>query len=101
MFPGFIDAHMHVAASGLEHLKSVDTDLPSVAAIKDAIHKRAAETQAGDWVLGFKYDDTKMAEGRPSIAGIWMRPRLIIPCLFDIAAATPLRQFRRAQQGRR
>lgn len=65
VFPGFIDAHMHVAASGLEHLKSVDTDLPSIAAIKAAIHKRAAETKSGDWVLGFKYDDTKMAEGRP------------------------------------
>lgn len=63
--PGFIDAHMHVAASGLEHLKSVDTDLPSIAAIKDAVRKRAAQTPAGDWVLGFKYDDTKMAEGRP------------------------------------
>jgi hypothetical protein len=64
-FPGFIDAHMHVAQSGLEHLQSVDTDLPSIAAIKDAIHKRAAQTPAGNWVLGFKYDDTKMAEGRP------------------------------------
>ncbi len=64
-FPGFIDAHMHVAASGLEHLKSVDTDLPSIAAVKDAIRKHAAQTPAGDWVLGFKYDDTKMAEGRP------------------------------------
>jgi predicted amidohydrolase YtcJ len=64
-FPGFIDAHMHVAASGLEHLQSVDTDLPSIAAIKDAIRKRAAQTPAGNWVLGFKYDDTKMAEGRP------------------------------------
>jgi predicted amidohydrolase YtcJ len=65
VLPGFIDAHMHVAASGLEHLKSVDTDLPSIAAIKDAVRKRAVQTPAGDWVLGFKYDDTKMAEGRP------------------------------------
>ena len=65
VFPGFIDAHMHVAQSGLEHLQSVDTDLPSIAAIKDAIRKRAAQTPAGNWVLGFKYDDTKMAEGRP------------------------------------
>jgi predicted amidohydrolase YtcJ len=65
VFPGFIDAHMHVAQSGLEHLQSVDTDLPSIAAIKDAIRKRAGETPAGNWVLGFKYDDTKMAEGRP------------------------------------
>jgi len=65
VFPGFIDAHMHVAQSGLEHLQSVDTDLPSIAAIKDAIRKRASETPAGNWELGFKYDDTKMAEGRP------------------------------------
>jgi predicted amidohydrolase YtcJ len=65
VFPGFIDAHMHVAQSGLEHLQSVDTDLPSIAAIKDAIRKRASATPAGNWVLGFKYDDTKMAEGRP------------------------------------
>lgn len=65
VLPGFIDAHMHVAESGLEHLKNVDTDLPSIAAIKDAIHKRAQQTPAGQWVLGFKYDDTKMAEGRP------------------------------------
>ena len=65
VFPGFIDAHMHVAQSGLEHLQSVDTDLPSIAAIKDAIRKRASDTPAGNWVLGFKYDDTKMAEGRP------------------------------------
>lgn len=65
VFPGFIDAHMHVAESGLAHLLSVDTDLPSIAAIKDAIRQRAAQTPAGAWVLGFKYDDTKMAEGRP------------------------------------
>ena len=65
VFPGFIDAHMHVAESGLAHLQAVDTDLPSIAAIKDAIRKRAAHTPAGAWVLGFKYDDMKMAEGRP------------------------------------
>jgi predicted amidohydrolase YtcJ len=65
VLPGFIDAHMHVAQSGLEHLQSVDTDLPSIAAIKDAIRKRAGQTPPGNWVLGFKYDDTKMAEGRP------------------------------------
>jgi len=65
VLPGFIDGHMHVALSGLEHLKNVDADLPSIAAIKDAIHKRAQQTPAGQWVLGFKYDDTKMAEGRP------------------------------------
>ncbi len=65
VLPGFIDGHMHVASSGLEHLKCVDADLPSIAAIKDAVHKRAGQTPPGQWIQGFKYDDTKMAEGRP------------------------------------
>jgi len=63
--PGFIDAHTHVASSGLQHLHSVDCDLRSIREIQDAIRKRAAATRKGEWVLGFKYDDTKTAEGRP------------------------------------
>src|SRR5437868_569178 len=62
--PGFIDAHTHVADSGLRHLREVDCDLRSIAAIQEAIRKRAAVTPKGEWVLGFKYDDTKTAEGR-------------------------------------
>ena len=34
-------------------------------AIQAAVRERAAKTPAGDWVLGFKYDDTKTVEGRP------------------------------------
>lgn len=62
--PGFIDAHTHVADSGLRHLREVDCDLRSIAEIQAAIRKRAAVTPKGEWVLGFKYDDTKTAEGR-------------------------------------
>jgi len=62
--PGFIDAHSHPASSGLRHLREVDCDLRSIREIQDAIRKRSAETKKGDWVLGFKYDDTKVAEGR-------------------------------------
>ena len=62
--PGFIDAHNHPAAAGLRHLVSVDCDLRSIAAIQQAIRERAARTPAGEWVIGFKYDDTKTAEGR-------------------------------------
>jgi predicted amidohydrolase YtcJ len=62
--PGFIDAHTHPASSGVQHLKSVDCDLRSVQAIQQAIRERAAKTLPGEWVFGFKYDDTKTEEGR-------------------------------------
>ena len=63
--PGFIDAHSHPAAAGLEHLRMVDCDLRSISAIQAALRERAAKTSAGEWVLGFKYDDTKTEDGRP------------------------------------
>src|SRR5436190_14618111 len=62
--PGFIDGHTHVAQSGLKHLRQVDCDLRSIADIQAAVRKRAASIPKGQWVLGFKYDDTKTAEGR-------------------------------------
>jgi predicted amidohydrolase YtcJ len=63
--PGFIDAHSHPAAAGLSHLRMVDCDLRSISAIQAAIRERATKTPPGEWVLGFKYDDTKTEDGRP------------------------------------
>lgn len=65
ILPGFIDAHSHPAQAGLDHLRMVDCDLRSIADILAALRKRAAETPSGQWVLGFKYDDTKTSDGRP------------------------------------
>ena len=62
--PGFIDSHCHVASSGVRHLREIDADLRTIAAIKEAVRKRAATTPKGEWILGFKYDDTKTSEGR-------------------------------------
>ena len=62
--PGFIDAHTHVAIFGVDHLRSVDCDLGSIADIQKAIRERATHTPKGEWIRGFKYDDTKAAEGR-------------------------------------
>jgi predicted amidohydrolase YtcJ len=62
--PGFIDAHTHPSYAGIRHLRWVDCDLRSIADIQNAIRSRAAKTRAGDWVIGFKYDDTKTREGR-------------------------------------
>ena len=64
VLPGFIDAHTHPAMSGLMHLRQVDCDLRSINAIQVALRERAAKTPPGEWVLGFKYDDTKTADGR-------------------------------------
>ena len=65
VLPGFIDAHSHPAQAGVMHLRMVDCDLRSIAAIQAALRERAEKTPAGEWVLGFKYDDTKTSDGRP------------------------------------
>jgi predicted amidohydrolase YtcJ len=64
VLPGFIDAHSHPADAGRLHLRMVDCDLRSIQAIQAALRERATKTPAGEWVLGFKYDDTKTEEGR-------------------------------------
>ena len=62
--PGFIDAHTHPSYAGIRHLRWVDCDLRSIAEIQSAIRERAAKTPPGEWIIGFKYDDTKTREGR-------------------------------------
>jgi predicted amidohydrolase YtcJ len=64
VLPGFIDAHTHPAESGRLHLRQVDCDLRSIGAIQEALRERAAKTPPDQWVLGFKYDDTKTSDGR-------------------------------------
>ncbi|MGE0554890.1 MAG: amidohydrolase [Gemmatimonadales bacterium] len=61
--PGFIDAHCH--PDGVEELTTVNVNLGSIAAIKDALRARAGETPPDTWVSGHMYDDTKLEEGRP------------------------------------
>ncbi|MGD8356503.1 MAG: amidohydrolase [Lysobacterales bacterium] len=63
VFPGFIDAHSH--PGGVNEVTGADVNLRSVAAIQDAMHAQAAKTPPDQWVIGNKYDDTKLAEERP------------------------------------
>ena len=63
--PGFIDAHSHPSGAGVNELVQVNADLRSIAEIKEVIAERALITPNGEWVRAFKYDDTKLAEGRP------------------------------------
>ena len=65
VIPGFIDAHSHPSSAGVNELVQVNADLRSITEIKEALRQRAAITQEGQWVRAFKYDDTKLAEGRP------------------------------------
>ena len=62
--PGFIDAHIHVLSSGIRHVMAVDCALTSVEAIQSALRKLAGNTKEGEWVEGFKFDDTKTRENR-------------------------------------
>lgn len=62
--PGFIDAHSHPAYSGNAHLRNVDCDLRSIKEIQDALKEASLKKAPGEWIFGFKYDDTKTIEGR-------------------------------------
>ncbi|MDA0745860.1 MAG: amidohydrolase [bacterium] len=64
VIPGLIDAHLHVLSSGIRHVMAVDCDLRSIGEIRDALRERAKITPAGEWVQGFKFDDTKTVESR-------------------------------------
>lgn len=61
--PGFIDCHCHPGDP--EELYDVACDLTSIAAIQDALRARLARTKPGVWLRGFKFDDTKLTDGRP------------------------------------
>ena len=64
VLPGFIDAHIHVLSSGTRHVMAADCALPSIADIQSALRERVAAAPPGQWVQGFKFDDTKTAENR-------------------------------------
>lgn len=67
--PGFIDAHGHFPGSGLSAV-GVDLNSPPIGRITNIdelikqLKKRADTTAKGDWIFGFGYDDTLLAENR-------------------------------------
>ena len=63
--PGFIDAHSHPSGAGVNELVQVNADRRYVVDIIEAIAERARNNPRGQWVRAFKYDDTKLDEGRP------------------------------------
>lgn len=69
LLPGFIDAHGHFPGNGLVAVFA-DLNSPPIGEIEtiddlvESMSRQAKEHAAGDWVLGFGYDDTLIAEGR-------------------------------------
>ena len=62
--PGFIDAHSHPSGAGVNELVRVNADSLCLGHCRRA-WERAGSVPAGQWIQAFKYDDTKLSEGRP------------------------------------
>lgn len=63
--PGLIDTHGHFADGGVSDLYQVD--LSTATNISDVIHKvqaKAANLRPGEWLLGYGWDEGKLAELR-------------------------------------
>jgi predicted amidohydrolase YtcJ len=61
VLPGFIDCHCH--PRGVNELYEVNANLVTIAAIQDALRKKASETPPGLWIDAFMFDDTKLRDG--------------------------------------
>lgn len=64
--PGLNDAHAHIMMTGFAQteLSLAAPDVSSIADIKDLVAERAAQTPAGEWIVGQGYDQASLAEGR-------------------------------------
>jgi len=67
VLPGFIDTHGHLANAGV-NLGYIDCSLEAgVKSIKDIqakITKKARTALGGEWIKGFNFDESKLAEKR-------------------------------------
>ncbi|MGH1370911.1 MAG: amidohydrolase [Cellvibrionaceae bacterium] len=63
LMPGFVDAHGHFPGSGLGAIAADVSSPPvgnvdTVEQLQQRLREQAQNTPAGEWVLGFGYDDT-------------------------------------------
>ncbi len=67
LIPGFIDSHLHTAVFGA-NLLAIDCRSPmsvnSIEDIKQKIAEAVRHTPKGQWIRGWGYDDSKLAEKR-------------------------------------
>lgn len=63
VLPGFNDAHTHILSAGLAiHETDLET-ADSRAEALESLRANAAETDPGEWVLGYGYDESTWPEG--------------------------------------
>ena len=69
LLPGFIDAHGHFPASGINYYIA-DLNSPPIGTINNipeliaSLKQKYADINAGEWLVGYGYDDTSIAEHR-------------------------------------
>jgi predicted amidohydrolase YtcJ len=66
VLPGFIDSHEHCIRNGMQ-ADWVNCGSPPMKNIRDvikALRAKAAEKPAGEWVIGYWFDDSKLKERR-------------------------------------
>ncbi len=69
LVPGFVDAHGHFPGEGLSAL-AANLNSPPIGPVRtidelvEALRRRADETDPGEWIAGWGYDDTLLEEKR-------------------------------------
>ncbi len=70
LLPGFVDAHSHFLATGLTAVlpdlspPASGGSINSTDALYRFVSEEAGRTAAGDWIVGFNYDNTAFHSGR-------------------------------------
>ncbi len=68
VIPGLIDTHCHMASTGAAKMISVDLSeemgVKSIVDIQQRLREKAKSTPKGEWLVGVREDDSKLAEKR-------------------------------------
>jgi predicted amidohydrolase YtcJ len=68
VIPGLIDSHCHMAGTGATNMISVDLSeeagVKSINDIQKKLAEKAKTTPKGEWLIGIREDDSKLAEKR-------------------------------------
>lgn len=69
VIPGLIDSHSHMISTGITMMMGIidlseEAGVRSIVDIKAKIAERAKKTPKGEWIIGFREDDSKLEEKR-------------------------------------